>query len=187
MIGLVLAGGASSRMGTDKGLIQDITGNLWAKKAFQLLEQVNLTSYISINLKQKDSYLAYFNMAELLVDNSSLSIQGPLKGILSAHQQQPDEDLFVLASDMPNLTKKQISCLLDFQSDRSEYEIWIYQNQTRPEPLCAIYSARVLKQIVLNPPTKFGLLPLINQYKTAYLKISPDEIACFVNVNYPND
>lgn len=185
MIGLVLAGGKSSRMGQDKGLMHDECGNSWAKKAQQLLIESQLTCYISINTRQRKSYSELFPPIDLLEDLENIYVEGPLKGLLSAHVRFPSENILVIASDLLHLQVMQISHLISFQANDTKHEIWVYGNQAKPEPLCAIYSAHILAKIIANPPEKFSLMSLLKRHKTAFLNIPKDEIACFTNFNYP--
>jgi molybdopterin-guanine dinucleotide biosynthesis protein A len=187
MIGLVLAGGKSTRMGQDKGLMHDEWGNLWAKKAQQLLIDSQLTCYISIHTKQRKSYSELFPPQDLLEDLENTHVEGPLKGLLSAHARFPSENILVIAADLLHLQFIQISRLIAFQEKHSTHDIWVYDNQAKPEPLCAIYSAKILAEITASPPEKFSLMALLKKHKTAFLTIPKDEISCFTNLNYPLD
>src|SRR5690348_15042320 len=102
MIGVVLSGGQSSRMGQDKGLMM-LHQKVWAKIAFEKLAALSNPALISINESQQKEYLKHFSKKELSVDRSDLKIQGPLAGVLSAHLRHPDQDLMVLACDMLNM------------------------------------------------------------------------------------
>jgi molybdopterin-guanine dinucleotide biosynthesis protein A len=185
MIGLLMAGGASTRMGTDKGLLLDKAGKSWAQKTLELFEKGNLSCFVSINSSQLDAYLAHFAVESLVIDNPKIPVEGPLLGILSVHQQFPKEDLFTLATDLPYLSFTQIERLLIFREQNSKQGIWVYRSHKGAEPLCAIYSARILAQILSTPPQKFSLTALLNQFQTAYLPIHSEEIANFENVNFP--
>src|SRR6202012_3284429 len=100
MLGVVLCGGQSSRMGQDKGLIATQTTN-WAGLALEKLSSLNIPVVLSVNNRQKTSYQAIFSDKLLIADNPELSLKGPLAGILSIHLQYPTEDLFILACDLP--------------------------------------------------------------------------------------
>jgi molybdopterin-guanine dinucleotide biosynthesis protein A len=185
MIGILMAGGASSRMEADKGLLLDKDGNLWAKKGFELLEKGKFPCFISLNASQRETYLAHFPVDTLLIDYPQIPVKGPLLGLLSAHKQFPKKDLFALATDLPYLSFAQIERLLFFRECNPKQGIWAYRGPKGPEPLCAIYSARILAQILSTPPQKFSLTALLNQFQTAYLPIHSEEIANFENVNFP--
>ncbi|HTH54757.1 MAG TPA: NTP transferase domain-containing protein, partial [Cyclobacteriaceae bacterium] len=102
MIGVVLSGGQSSRMGQDKGLIK-VDGKPWAKIAFEKLMSLGVPALISVNESQFQKYLSHFNEKELIVDRSNAKIGGPLAGVMSVHLSHPNEDVIVLACDMINV------------------------------------------------------------------------------------
>src|SRR5678810_262172 len=98
MIGVALCGEQSTRMGTDKGpLMQnDFT---WVDIAVSKLSSLQIPVVVSVNKNQADIYAKRISVSQLIVDHGNISVKGPLLGILSAHQQFPNEDLMVLACD----------------------------------------------------------------------------------------
>src|SRR5688572_17949633 len=100
MLGIILSGGQSSRMGQDKGLLK-LEAKTWAQTAIDKLSILNFPVKISVNRSQFSQYAEVFSPADLIEDNETLSLKGPLLGVLSAHVHYPDEDLFILACDMP--------------------------------------------------------------------------------------
>ena len=95
MTGVILCGGQSTRMRKDKGLLKigDIT---WAEKMALVLEPVCRKMVISVNTNQP-AYQTVLSRYPLITDSLSLGIHGPLQGLLSVHQQFPEEDIFLLA------------------------------------------------------------------------------------------
>ena len=51
LIGVVLCGGKSSRMGSDKGLLK-LNDKTWAELAVKKMEQLRIPVYVSINETQ---------------------------------------------------------------------------------------------------------------------------------------
>src|SRR5580765_2033427 len=100
MLGIVLCGGASSRMGRDKGLLPAEKGN-WAAKGLDNIKRLEIPGLLSVNSKQLDQYRSVFPGVELICDNDSLQIKGPLAAVLSVHLKFPADDLLVTACDMP--------------------------------------------------------------------------------------
>lgn len=149
MLGLVLSGGESKRMGTDKGLIKpDGQDLVWAASAKTKLSSLGIPVVISVNETQFFSYHHFFSADTLVTDDSNLSLKGPLCGILSVHKLYPQEDIFVLACDMPLMEKFLLEELVTAQALKPDADAFIYSNQGQPEPLCAIYTARGLKYIM---------------------------------------
>jgi len=111
MLGVVLSGGQSSRMGTDKGLIRS-ESKTWAQIALDKLAAFQIPVVISVNAKQHVEYQAEFRVEQLLKDNEGLAIRGPLAGLLSVHRRFPKQDLFVLACDMLLMDKSMMEKLV---------------------------------------------------------------------------
>ena len=100
MLGVILCGGQSSRMGSDKGLLT-LDEKTWTQRALEKLRLIGIPVKISINHNQYLGYNSEFSSVELIVDEPSLAVKGPLLGVLSSHLKYPSEDLFILACDMP--------------------------------------------------------------------------------------
>ena len=180
-----MVGGASKRMGKDKGLMLESHGQTWVKKAYYLLQDASLITFISLNRSQEPNYLKLFSPDLLFFDDTNLPVMGPLKGLLSAHVAKPQEDIFVLATDLPKITLTQIERLISFKETNPEHDAWIYVGPDGPEPLCAIYTSNCLARISANPPAKFSLRGILDLFNPAYLLIKDDELPCFENFNYP--
>ncbi len=146
MLGIILCGGASTRMGSDKGLLKQ-EAKTWAQTAFEKLSTLNIPVKFSVNNQQSESYQKIFSEKDLFVDDTNLSIHGPLLGVLTVHQQNPNEDLFLLACDLPLMDETLLKELLTL-SNTDSHEAFIYSNDNEPEPLCGIYTAKGLKKIM---------------------------------------
>lgn len=147
MLGLVLCGGQSLRMGTDKGLLTAET-KTWAQSACNKLAALHFPVKISVNQQQRESYLALFSESHLITDDTSLQLKGPLLGVLSGHIQFPSEDLMILACDMPLMETSIIKMLYSNYQQHPSADAYIFINDGEPEPLCAIYSANALSRIL---------------------------------------
>ena len=146
MTGLVLCGGNSSRMGTDKGMLSD-AGITWAQKACTKLESVMPVVAVSVNRQQKEIYTSHFPSNTLIVDHEQLTIGGPLRGLLSAHLLMPEEDIFVFACDLLLMESIVFEELITFQQQSPSSEAFVYRWHEEAEPLCGIYTARGLAKI----------------------------------------
>lgn len=146
MIGVVLCGGQSTRMGSDKGLIDsESEAKAWAEIVRDKFTAISIPSFLSINQSQIENYLLHFKEGDLIVDNPSLKVHGPLLGLLSVHLNYPDQDLMVIACDMINMNeiifKKLFAC---YNSSKAEAIVF---NGEKVEPLCGVYSYRGLNKI----------------------------------------
>jgi molybdenum cofactor guanylyltransferase len=146
MLGIILCGGQSSRMGSDKGLLVH-EAKTWAQTAFDKLAVLNIPIKFSVNDMQQSEYTKVFTAEKLIADDTSLLIKGPLLGALSAHLQNPNEDLFLLACDLPLMEPNLIKELFALHLQSNKYETYIFTNNKEPEPLCGIYTAKALKKI----------------------------------------
>lgn len=147
MLGIILCGGASTRMGNDKGLLKQ-EARTWAQTAFEKLSTLNIAVRFSVNNQQKEAYQKIFSDGDLIVDNTDLSVHGPLLGVLTAHQYNPNQDLFLLACDLPLMDETLLKELFTLSKTNSSYDVFIYSNDNEPEPLCGIYTATGLQKIM---------------------------------------
>ena len=143
LIGVVLCGGKSSRMGSDKGLLK-LNDKTWAELAVKKMEQLRIPVYVSINETQVTDYTKIFEKEKLIVDN--VSIEGPLRGLISCWNKFRDADIFVVACDLLDL---QFSTLLrlyeeyhDFRNmpAKRQKQFFVYENNNHVEPMCAIFT-----------------------------------------------
>ena len=140
MTGIVLCGGQSSRMGQDKGLIPTATST-WTQTAVDKLATLNIPVKISVNKDQFSQYAKLFPETDLVPDNTTLPLKGPLLGVLSSHLQFPDEDLFVLACDLPLMQTSLLQELYSLYQQDSIDTAFVFTTDGEPEPLCGIYKA----------------------------------------------
>ena len=147
MLGVILCGGQSSRMGSDKGLLK-LEANTWAQTAIDKMTTLNIPVKISVNSKQYNDYAAVFPSTDLVTDDASLSLKGPLLGVLSSHLKFPDEDLFILACDMPLMEPSLLNKLYTQYQQEPSFNAYVFTNEGEPEPLCGIYKSKGLSLIL---------------------------------------
>lgn len=186
MLGVVLCGGQSSRMGTDKGLLK-LEARTWAQTAVDKLAALQLPVVLSVNALQYPDYAAVFPAEQLVKDNETLDIHGPLSGVLSVHLQFPQEDLLILACDMPLMETAVMEQLISACNEHNSFEAYIFSNNHEPEPLCGIYTAiglaatmeRYRNKQLLKHSMKFTLQNLA----TYIIPVQPGEEKYFRNFN----
>ncbi|RZK58927.1 MAG: molybdenum cofactor guanylyltransferase [Pedobacter sp.] len=186
MIGVVLCGGQSERMGSDKGsLLAD--GKTWASIAEEKLKAINLPVKFSVNATQESDYSKLFEKQNLIPDDINLNIGGPLKGVLSAHLAAPAEDLFVLACDLIKMDISLINKLIDEQQQHPDFDAYVYLNNEFYEPLCCIYTTKGLAKIMklynegnLKKHSMHATLDLLNTRK---IGLTVSEKSYFKNFN----
>jgi molybdopterin-guanine dinucleotide biosynthesis protein A len=145
LTGIVMCGGKSVRMGTDKGLL--LKGDMtWAELAYHKLASLSLPVKVSINASQVESYGKILKEAEIFMDN--ISIPGPLAGVLSAHRALTESDILILACDMTDISIQTIQELIDvYNISKEKYDFFVFKNGEENEPLLGIYNYKGLEKI----------------------------------------
>ena len=190
MTGLVLCGGQSSRMGSDKGLLSS-SGLTWAEAACSKLSSVVFPVAISVNPQQHSTYAECFPSHQLIVDNDQLTIGGPLRGLLSAHILIPQEDIFLFACDLLFMEPIVFKELLAHQQQSPGYEAFVFSQQQEAEPLCGIYTATGLAKILSHYHAgtlgKQSMKHVLETLDTLCLELPRDWQPYFKNINTRND
>ena len=146
MLGVVLCGGQSLRMGSDKGLMSH-QDKLWAQLAADKLTLLQIPVVFSVNAAQQEIYAGYFGEAQLVTDHTLADVKGPLLGVLSAHLLNAKQDLFVLACDLLLMESSLLEKLLAAYHAYPSFDAFVFTRNGQQEPLCGIYTAKALKKI----------------------------------------
>jgi molybdopterin-guanine dinucleotide biosynthesis protein A len=189
MTGVVLCGGNSTRMGSDKGLLKE-GEDTWAELAARKLTAIGLPPVVSVNAQQAEVYENIFEQEQLIIDKEDLGFKAPLAGLLSVHLSLPGEDLFVLACDIKDITTALLQNLYNgFRKDAAE--AFVYTSPGMHQPLCGIYTAAGLKRIneILRAGTlkKYSMMHVLQVLNTVYIPVNEEDIPCFKNYNNPEE
>ena len=186
MLGVVLCGGASLRMGRDKGLLSSADGS-WAQLMLEKLQTLGMTAALSVNKSQFEQYTTAFPQVELIVDNDALPVKGPLAAVLSIHIKYPGEDLLITACDMPLMDPVVLKELYDHYLIFRGKDGFVFTNDGEPEPLCAIYSAKGLSSIKdllkAGQLTRHSMKSMLSHLEIIRIPISENRKPCFRNFN----
>jgi molybdopterin-guanine dinucleotide biosynthesis protein A len=135
--GLILAGGKSTRMGSDKGALKYFN-NYQSHHLYEKLKNHLDEVFVSVRPEQvNDDHLKDLPKIIDLFPSA-----GPMAGILSAQQQDPDAAWLVVAIDLPYLDDTTIKKLIH---ERDPYKVGTcYKNPIKgwPEPLCTIWEPK---------------------------------------------
>lgn len=180
--GIILAGGKSSRMGTDKGL-QELCGKPLISYAIQVLSVLCDSIVIS---SSSDAYNSFG--CEVIADE--FPGIGPMGGIYSALKQSKTEKNLVLSCDLPFVTKELLSFILK-NSDGFEVAV-PYEGNQHYEPLCGFYNIAVLDSMgVYIRNGNYKLPDLFQEIKINKLNINSEldfyQDNLFINVNSKHD
>lgn len=145
LIGLVLAGGRSSRMGRDKAALVHPDGRTLACRACDLLRGAGCGSVV-LSLRADQEIPAGFSDSELptiVRDPAGPSI-GPLAGIVAGMHLRPDADWLVIACDLPRLDPATLKTLVESKREGELLLAYRSEFDGLPEPLCAYYGREAL-------------------------------------------
>ncbi|MDO9274035.1 MAG: NTP transferase domain-containing protein [Lutibacter sp.] len=131
--GLVLAGGKSTRMGTDKGTL-NFYGKNQRDVAIELLEKNHLKTYLSVREEQEIGI-------ENKITDKFIGL-GPFGAICSAFQENPDVAWLVLATDLPFVNDEVIKLLLKHRNPSKAATAIKGKNSQFPEPLITIWEPK---------------------------------------------
>ncbi len=130
--GLLLAGGKSRRMGSDKAELV-VEGDLSLRdRGLQLLDAVTTETRLSIAQDDQRSYQSS-TIRDLRPD------AGPLAGLEAAFQQAPGVAWLVTACDLPFLTDSVLQFLREARDPDRAATCFTSRFDGKPEPLCTIY------------------------------------------------
>ena len=179
--GLVLAGGQSRRMGSDKASLT-LNGETQLERAVHLISAHLDRVFVSTSREQADDPLR--QRFDQIVDGYQKL--GPIAGILSAMDEYPEVSWLVLACDLPNIDDATIACLLDQVSPAHEATAFRSVHDDLPEPLCAIYrpESRVIIDRFIQDGTNCPRKILINARTHLLQQPNPGALH---NVNSPED
>lgn len=131
--GLVLAGGKSTRMGTDKGTL-NFFGKNQRDVVIDLLEKNDLKTYLSVREEQEISTINK-------ITDKFVGL-GPFGAICSAFQENPDVAWLVLATDVPFVNDEVIQLLLKHRNPSKIATTIKGKSAQFPEPLITIWEPK---------------------------------------------
>lgn len=134
LFGLVLAGGASTRMQRDKAAIE-YHGQSQLHWTFQLLSHVCAATFVSVRPDQREEP----TRAGLpqIVDRRPGA--GPIAGISAALLAHPKAAWLIVACDLPFLNEQTLRHLVANRDAHKLASVYRSSHDGLPEPLCAIW------------------------------------------------
>ncbi len=136
IIGVVLTGGKSERMGQDKGLI-NYHGLSQREYLYHLLDGFTEKTFMSCRPDQKSEYDGKF-----MVIPDSISGLGPFGALLSAFREYPNHALLVVACDIPLIDREAINALIYSRNPSKIATAFFNQETNFPDPLLTIWEPK---------------------------------------------
>ena len=137
MNAVILVGGKSSRMGSNKAFLK-LKGKTFIELQIELLRKMFDEIFISANTPSEYEYL------NLPIFNDIHPGKGPLGGIYTSLINSSSFHTFMLACDMPFVGPELIKHLKDLTK---EYDVVIPKSERGLEPLHAFYSKNCIAPI----------------------------------------
>jgi len=174
---VILAGGESSRMGSDKGLIE-INGKPMVEHIIGTLKPIAHSIWVSTANKN------YIQFGVSLVTDEYTAI-GPLGGLHTALKSAISDCVLVVSVDAPFVSEE---CVLTLIGQAEPNTIAISKCAGKSYPLIGIYPVSVLSKleeyIEHGKRSVFGFL---ETQKVKEVEFSEQYKNCFRNINTPED
>ncbi len=176
--GLILAGGASRRFGTDKARVA-VEGRAMIARVFEAVSAVTDEVLVSVREGGGD-----YGLAARVVEDA-VPGAGPLAGLEAGLRACRTPWLLVVACDMPFLTAEALDAVTRQRAPGLDAVV-AQTPDGRLQPLCACYSAAILPvveaQLRSGRRSMRGLLERLGAVRVAPLPEAPRR-----NVNRPGD
>jgi molybdopterin-guanine dinucleotide biosynthesis protein A len=182
---IVLAGGKSSRMGTDKALIP-IRGIPMLQQVCSIAKNCVNTIYIVTPWPERYQHLLLPG-CEFILETPKFNIQCPLTAFAQSLEQINTEWVLLLACDLPNLKIEVLQDWVKRLDNVAEEAIaTLVKSSIGWEPLCGFYrrsSLTLLLDFINQGGTSFQ--KWLNQHPVDVLPLSEPEM--LFNCNTPED
>ena len=183
MMGLVIAGGQSKRMGCDKAtlIFRGLPLHLRAADALRPVVQK-----VFISLRPDSSFRADIQDYGLFDGTPEL---GPGSALVSAAQAEIGASFVVVACDFPYADRLSVQNLLNNHDERFAIVCYQHDDQT-PEPLFAIWSAVALQQLQKNfeAGARGPMATLLKFHAQGAVKmVVPSDARLLTNTNTPDE
>lgn len=140
--GLVLTGGASTRMGEDKALL-DAGGEPQLQATLRLLRKHVQPCFVSLRAGQATEPLRA-GLRQIVDGREGV---GPAAGLLAAHAAYPRAAWLVVACDLPLLNDAALAALIRARDGRHAAIGYRSGHDDLPEPLCTLWEPAALDRL----------------------------------------
>lgn len=187
MLGVVMAGGASRRMGFDKRNFE-FSGRSLVERSAQVLRPVCEEVVISMQPGE------VWESPSLRTIHDRRARSGPLAGLESALEeaQTAAATVFLLACDLPHVGTSVVRHVLDCAHESKEYAAAVPTIEGRTQPLCALYRGTAMNAVrCLLEEGKRAMHDLLDSLPVLEVPLGPSlpfyRPDLFHNLNEPDD
>lgn len=173
---VILAGGLSSRMGQDKGLVM-LNNRTMIEPIIAVAKEITHEIFISTNNQ------AYQKFGYPIIEDVYFQY-GPLGGILSAFKNINANKILVLSCDIPFIN----TVVLDRLIQNHVSEISVSKYEEKIHPLIGIYSKSCMHKIQEQlEQNDFKVQNLFSKCTVDYVNMNDLNAVFFRNINSTND
>jgi len=179
----IMAGGQSSRMGTDKSFIP-LLGKPMVEHVIDKLDGLGDELILITNQIEKYAYLGCATFGDLIPG------KGPLGGLYTALSHSSNPHVLVVACDMPWLNRSLLDHMISL---RHEADAVVPRWKKHPEPIHAVYSKKCVPPILsCIEEDKLQMIAFYSKITVRYLERGEiaqfDEYGrSFANINTPEE
>lgn len=176
--GIILAGGKSSRMGVDKGLLQ-LEGKSFVQHSIETLEPLVDTIIIVSSNPEYDTF-GVKRVEDIITES------GPVAGLHAGLTYAETEHNLVVSCDAPLVTSTLLRQLLQYENE--DYDVVQFEAQGKTIPLIALYKKRCAKKCyeLLSQGEK-RLRKLVSEINTKTIPVCDKDIPLVKNINTIED
>jgi molybdopterin-guanine dinucleotide biosynthesis protein A len=174
---IILAGGKSSRMGSDKGLLE-LNGKKMIQHVIEIIQKITDDIIIVSNSSGYEQF-TFPVFKDIEKD------KGPLGGIHTGLMKSSRDINIVVSCDAPFVSNSTLTQLLEASIG---YDITIPSYQGRLYPLIGIYNKACLPVIKRSIETNnLRVRSIFDQLKTNIIDCSDEDESHFTNINTPEE
>lgn len=188
LTGLVLCGGKSSRLGTDKSVINYHGMAQW-RYLTGMLAEVCDEVLVSCTVSQATNFskeLSSSVKASFCTDVERFYGRGPMSGVLSAMEMRPATTLLVVGCDYPLLQAVELLTLLEARTEIAEAVCYHLRSESLDLPFPALYTPSIRATLLgLFEEGDYSLRSGLKKSRT--IRLDPPNSDRLISANTPEE